>query len=143
MKCRTVFRRAGPTALIGRRIASRATAALPSSSDPLRVFLVAGEPSGDGIGARLMRALCMEHGAPIEWAGVGGVAMEAQGMRSLFPMSDLSVMGFGELVPALPRLAFRLRQARTPVQRSALTPSVARQRHRVPAPRLQPVALAN
>ena len=77
---------------------------------PLRVFLVAGEPSGDGIGSCLMRAMQAEHCGRIEFSGVGGSAMEASGMRSLFPMADLSVMGFAEILPALPTLAFRLRQ---------------------------------
>ena len=76
------------------------------------VFLLAGEPSGDAIGAKLIAALRREHTAgPLRFAGVGGPKMVAAGLpASLFPMSDLSVMGFAELVPALPRLAVRFVQ---------------------------------
>ena len=74
------------------------------------VYMLAGEPSGDAIGALLMAALRREYGAPLRFAGVGGSRMTSAGLRSLFPMSDLTVMGFAELVPALPRLAMRLLQ---------------------------------
>ena len=74
------------------------------------IFLCAGEPSGDAIGARLMAALRRESPQPVHFAGVGGARMEAEGLRSIFPMADLSVMGFAEVLPALPRLAYRLWQ---------------------------------
>lgn len=75
------------------------------------IFLMAGEPSSDAIGAKLMTALRHEYGSPLRFTGVGGQRMAAAGLEeSLFPMSDLSVMGFAELVPALPRLAMRLWQ---------------------------------
>ncbi len=77
----------------------------------LRIFLVAGEPSGDAIGARLMAALRRESSRPVRFLGVGGSRMAAAGLHApLFPMADLSVMGFGELLPALPRLAYRFQQ---------------------------------
>ncbi|MCX7644949.1 MAG: lipid-A-disaccharide synthase [Rhodobacteraceae bacterium] len=75
-----------------------------------RLFLLAGEPSGDRLGAALiagLRALAPR----VEVAGVGGPAMEAEGLRSLFPMSDLSVMGLAEVLPRYPRLLRRLSQA--------------------------------
>ena len=75
------------------------------------VFLCAGEPSGDAIGGKLMRALRQEHGGPLRFAGIGGQAMQAEGLHSLFPMEELSVMGFAEVLPRLPRLRARLRQA--------------------------------
>ena len=86
---------------------------------PPLIFLVAGETSGDAIGARLMHALRREHGAPLRFAGVGGERMRAAGLHSIFPMADISVMGFAELVPALPRLAMRLYQTIRSVQDSA------------------------
>ncbi|AGT08181.1 lipid-A-disaccharide synthase [Paracoccus aminophilus JCM 7686] len=64
----------------------------------MRYFLIAGEPSGDNLGAALMaglRALDPE----AEFAGVGGRAMMAQGMESLFPMEELSIMGIAEVLP--------------------------------------------
>ena len=77
------------------------------------VFLVAGEPSGDAIGGKLMRALKRERGGRggLAFAGVGGEAMQAEGLRSLFPMDELTVMGFAEVVPRLPRLRRRLHEA--------------------------------
>ncbi len=78
------------------------------------IFLVAGEPSGDVLGARLMRALKEETGGRVRFAGVGGPRMAAEGLDSLFPMSDLTVMGLAEVLPRLPRLIRRIRQtART------------------------------
>lgn len=72
------------------------------------VFLVAGEPSGDALGARLMAALKARTGGAVRFAGVGGEAMAAEGLQSLFPMAELSVMGLAEVLPRLPGLARRL-----------------------------------
>ena len=74
------------------------------------VFLVAGEPSGDALGAALMRDLVAETGGAVAFAGVGGPEMEAEGLTSLFPMADLSVMGLFEVLPRLARVLRRLRQ---------------------------------
>jgi lipid-A-disaccharide synthase len=59
----------------------------------LRIFVVAGEHSGDGLGAKLMAALKMSSARPIVFGGVGGELMEAEGLVSLFPMADVAVMG--------------------------------------------------
>lgn len=75
------------------------------------VFLVAGEPSGDALGARLMAGLKAETDGTVRFAGIGGDAMAAGGLSSLFPMADLSVMGLAEVLPRLPRIVRRLRQA--------------------------------
>ena len=82
------------------------------------VFLVAGEPSGDELGAGLMRGLKELTGGRCRSAGVGGGGMAAEGLASLFPMAELSVMGFAEVVPHLARLARRLRQTVRAVRRS-------------------------
>ena len=72
-----------------------------------RVVLVAGEPSGDHLGAALIGGLrTLSPGIAI--SGVGGQAMAAAGMASLFPMERLSVMGLAEVLPRLPEL-LRLR----------------------------------
>jgi len=61
--------------------------------EPLRLFLVAGEHSGDQLGGKLIPALRALAGREIEIAGVGGEAMAAEGCVSLFPLSDVAVMG--------------------------------------------------
>lgn len=76
----------------------------------LRVFVVAGEPSGDQIGGRLMAALREATGDRVRFAGVGGDAMTAQGLNSMFPMEELSLMGLTEVLPHIPRLLKRIRQ---------------------------------
>jgi lipid-A-disaccharide synthase len=77
---------------------------------PPFIFLIAGEASGDYIGARLMAALKERTQGAARFAGVGGERMEAEGLASLFPMRELSLMGVAEIVPRLPTLLRRLRQ---------------------------------
>ena len=60
---------------------------------PLKVFLVAGEHSGDALGAKLMSALNARVPYQITYAGVGAEAMEGEGLCSLYPMADVAVMG--------------------------------------------------
>jgi len=74
------------------------------------IFLVAGEPSGDNLGAKLMAALKRAAPDGVRFAGVGGERMQAEGLASLFPLSDLSVMGLAEVVPRLPTIFARLRR---------------------------------
>lgn len=75
-----------------------------------RIFVVAGEPSGDRLGARLMAALRARLAAEVGFLGVGGPAMTGEGLRSLFPMSDISVMGLGPVLARLPTILRRIRQ---------------------------------
>lgn len=75
----------------------------------LRVFLVAGEESGDQLGAELMAAL--KAAAPdVSFAGVGGERMARKGLKSLFPVHDIAVMGVSGVIAGLPRLLDRLRR---------------------------------
>ncbi|HUF87771.1 MAG TPA: lipid-A-disaccharide synthase [Thermohalobaculum sp.] len=75
---------------------------------PLTLYLVAGEPSGDRLGAALMRALRAE--APgLRLAGIGGREMAAEGLERRFAMAGLSVMGLAEVVPRVPALLARIR----------------------------------
>ncbi|MFO0990233.1 MAG: lipid-A-disaccharide synthase [Alphaproteobacteria bacterium] len=81
-----------------------------SPPPPLTVFLVAGEESGDKLGAGLMAALKRRTGGQARFAGVGGSAMAGEGLASLFPMTDISLMGFAAVLKALPRVIARIRQ---------------------------------
>jgi lipid-A-disaccharide synthase len=74
----------------------------------LRIMLVAGEPSGDRLGARLMAALKLHTIGKVDFIGVGGETMGPQGLNSLFPMEELSVMGFVEVLPRARRILQRL-----------------------------------
>ena len=71
------------------------------------IYLVAGEASGDVLGSRLMAAL--KSACPgVTFAGVAGPRMQAEGMASLFPMSDLAVMGLVEILPKIRTLRRRM-----------------------------------
>lgn len=75
-----------------------------------RIFLVAGEHSGDSLGAALMGALNQGlEPAPL-YEGVGGALMEEEGLHSLFPLKDVAVMGLGAIISRLPTLTKRVYQ---------------------------------
>ena len=80
-----------------------------STREPL-IFVVSGEASGDNLAGALMRALKAKTEGRVRFAGVGGPQSEGQGLESLFPMRELSVMGLSEVLPHLPRLIRRLNQ---------------------------------
>ena len=75
----------------------------------MKLFLVAGEPSGDRLGAALMAGL-RTLAPDVTFAGVGGPLMQAEGMDSLFPMEELSVMGIAEVLPKYRHLKRRIRE---------------------------------
>ena len=75
----------------------------------VKLFLIAGEPSGDRLGAALMAGLkTLSPG--ISFAGVGGPMMQAEGLVSQFPMAELSVMGIAEVLPKYRHLKRRIRE---------------------------------
>ncbi|MEM6306844.1 MAG: lipid-A-disaccharide synthase, partial [Pseudomonadota bacterium] len=76
----------------------------------MKAFLVAGEPSGDRLGAALMAGLNAIMPGDITYKGVAGPLMQAQGMHSLFDMSELSVMGIAEILPKYRHLKHRIAQ---------------------------------
>ncbi len=78
---------------------------LKMQNKKLKIFIIAGEVSGDVLGARIMNEM-----ADAEFVGIGGENMAAAGLSSLFPMSDLSVMGVIEVLAHAKTLTRRIRQ---------------------------------
>jgi lipid-A-disaccharide synthase len=69
----------------------------------MKIYLIAGEPSGDFIGSKLIGALRARNSAA-QFEGVGGELMKQEGLSSLFPVEQISLMGFWEIIPHIPRL---------------------------------------
>lgn len=73
------------------------------------IFIIAGEPSGDFLGGKLMQALCKEVPSH-SISGIGGQHMITQGLHSLFPMEELSVMGLSEIIPHALKIKRRIKE---------------------------------
>jgi lipid-A-disaccharide synthase len=76
-----------------------------------RLMLVCGEPSGDLLGAQLMAGLKQASGGDVEITGVGGPAMSTEGLKSLYALDTTAVMGLREVVPRIPAILRRVREA--------------------------------
>ena len=74
-----------------------------------KIFIIAGEPSGDVLGGKIMAAIKAENPA-VEFVGIGGKNMQEQGLDSLFDIAELSIMGFLEVLPHIPKLLKRINQ---------------------------------
>ena len=85
----------------------------------LRIALVAGEPSGDALGAKLIHALRGCSGDTVNFVGVGGPRMEAAGLASAFPLSEVAVMGILPVLARLPRIFAHIAWAAEHVIKSA------------------------
>ena len=83
------------------------------TSENLKIYLIAGEPSGDLLGSRLMRALREKTKGKVEFYGLGGDTMEVAGLKSIFDISDLAIMGLVEVIPSIPKV---LRHIKNTVQ---------------------------
>ncbi|CAM8992478.1 unnamed protein product [Rhodiola kirilowii] len=83
---------------------------MAASDGELRVFVVSGEVSGDAIGFRLMASLNKLSPFPVRFSGVGGISMSQQGLKSIFPIEDIAVMGIWELLPHLNKFRVRLKE---------------------------------
>ncbi len=79
-------------------------------AEPPFLFFIAGEPSGDRLGAMLICALRRRLGGDVRVAGVGGEEMARAGLKSLVPLSDLAVMGLAEVLPRAPLLLRRVKE---------------------------------
>lgn len=75
---------------------------------PLDIFLVAGEESGDVLASAFMREMAQALGGAVRFRGVGGPRMAAAGLVSLFPMDDITAIGFGQVIAGLPRILRRM-----------------------------------
>ena len=75
---------------------------------PLKIYLIAGEASGDLLGAHLMRSLKNQSREPVSFYGIGGDRMAGEGLKSLFPYYELSMMGFVEILPYIFNLMARI-----------------------------------
>jgi len=75
-----------------------------------RIFLVATEESGDRLGAGLMKVLRQRLGGAVEFEGVGGRAMAREGLNSLFPIEELSIIGLAAVVTQLPKILRLIRR---------------------------------
>src|SRR5258706_15650865 len=77
----------------------------------MSIFLIAGEESGDRLGASLMAAIEDLAPCPVTFAGVGGSAMAERGLHSLFPLDELAGNGFSAVPARLPLILRRIREA--------------------------------
>ena len=88
----------------------------PIVSKSVRIFVIAGEPSGDLLGGRLMAALRRHSELNVNFEGVGGELMTANGLDSVFPMAEISVMGLAEILPRIFNLRRRIRETATAIE---------------------------
>ena len=75
-----------------------------------KIFLIATEESGDRLGAHLMKVLRQRLGDAVRFEGVGGLAMAREGLKSLFPIEELSIIGFSAVIKQLPKVLRLIRQ---------------------------------
>ena len=80
-----------------------------------KIFLIATEESGDRLGASLMKVLRQRLGGAVRFEGVGGRSMAREGLTSLFPIEQLSIMGLAAVVKQFPMLLRRIRETATAV----------------------------
>jgi lipid-A-disaccharide synthase len=81
-----------------------------AANNALRIFLIATEESGDRLGSSLMKALRQRLDDAVRFEGVGGQSMAREGLTSLFPIEELSIMGFAAVVKQLPMILRRIRE---------------------------------
>jgi lipid-A-disaccharide synthase len=89
------------------------------SKGDLKLAVIAGEVSGDLLGADLVKALRPLIGGDLSVVGVGGEGLEAEGLKSLFDYSELSIMGISQVLVKLPKLILRIRQTAQAIVASA------------------------
>ena len=93
---------------------SRATAGMER-----RIFLIATEESGDRLGANLMKVLRQRLGDAVRFEGIGGRAMAREGLESLFPIEELSIIGLAAVVKDLPKILGLIKETAIAVAEAA------------------------
>ena len=81
-----------------------------TANEPIFIFIVTGEPSGDALGGALIAALRQRTAGKLRVAGIGGERMREQGLESLVPLGDLAIMGVAEVLPRAPVILRRVRE---------------------------------
>ena len=89
------------------------------SDDRPLYYLIAGEPSGDVIGARVMRALRHRLDGQVRFAGIGGERMAEEGLVTLLPIRELAIMGMVEIAPQIINLIRRIRETIADIEAKA------------------------
>jgi lipid-A-disaccharide synthase len=87
-----------------------------------KIFLIATEESGDRLGASLMKVLRQRLGGAVKFEGVGGQSMAREGLASLFPIEQLSIMGLAAVVKQLPMILRHIRE--TAIAVTAASPDI-------------------
>jgi lipid-A-disaccharide synthase len=87
-----------------------------------KIFLIATEESGDRLGASLMKVLRQRLGGAVKFEGVGGQSMAREGLASLFPIEQLSIMGLAAVVKQFPMILRHIRETATAV--TAASPDI-------------------
>jgi lipid-A-disaccharide synthase len=93
--------------------------ARPTADAARKIFLIATEESGDRLGASLMKVLRQRLGGAVRFEGVGGQAMAGEGLASLFPIEQLSIMGLAAVVKQLPMILRRINETATAVTQAS------------------------
>ena len=92
---------------------ARVTPARASAEIGRKIFLIATEESGDRLGANLMKVLRQRLGGAVRFEGVGGRAMAREGLASLFPIEELSIIGLAAVVKQLPKILRLIKRDRS------------------------------
>lgn len=81
-----------------------------TAAEDIFVFIITGEPSGDALGGALIAALRRRTAGRLRIAGIGGERMHEEGLKSLFPLGDLAIIGVAEVLPRAPAIFRRVRE---------------------------------
>ncbi len=91
----------------------------PTGDVARKIFLIATEESGDRLGASLMKVLRQRLGGAVVFEGIGGQAMAREGLASLFPIEELSIIGLAAVVKQLPMILRRIRETAAAVTQAS------------------------